>query len=82
MQVELRNPTRTIEFDKAMSVAKLLNKLELERGSVLVICDGTLVPYDAMLSHDAIVEVRSVISGGSQAQATGQSLGRVGGRTR
>ena len=65
MQVELRNPTRTIEFDEGMSVAKLLNRLELDRGSVLVICDGTLVPHDAMLPADARVEVRNVISGGS-----------------
>lgn len=66
MQVELRNPTRTIEFDEGMSVAKLLNKLKLDRGSVLVICDGTLVPVDASLPHDAVVEVRNVISGGAR----------------
>lgn len=65
MQVELRNPTRTIEFDEGMSVAKLLNRLKVDRGSVLVICDGTLVPYDSSLPHDAVVEVRNVISGGA-----------------
>lgn len=65
MQVELRNPTRTLHFDEGMSVTKLLNRLGLERGSVLVIRDGTLVPHDAYLGDDAVVEVRSVISGGS-----------------
>ena len=65
MRVELRNPTRTVEFDEGMSVAKLLNRLEMDRGSVLVICDGTLVPYDSSLPADAVVEIRNVISGGA-----------------
>ena len=66
MQVELRNPTRTLEFDEGMSVTKLLHRLELDRGSVLVICNGTLVPHDSMLPADAVVELRSVISGGAE----------------
>ena len=65
MKIELRNPSRTVEFDEGMSVARLLNKLKLNRESVLVICDGTLVPYDATLDADAQVEIRNVISGGS-----------------
>ncbi len=47
-----------------MSVVKLLKRLELSREEVLVIQDGTLVPGDALLSADAVVEVRPVISGG------------------
>jgi len=66
MQIELRNPVRTIELEGPMSVARLLNKLELNRESVLVISDGTLVPADATLPADAKVEIRSVISGGAQ----------------
>jgi len=65
MKIELRNPTRTIEVDGAMSVTKLLNRLELNSASVLVICDGTLVPTDAFLPADAVVEIRNVISGGA-----------------
>ena len=66
MRVELRNPTRTLDFDGPMSVAKLLNKLEVSRETVLVICDGTLVPHDATLDDHSVVEIRSVISGGGR----------------
>lgn len=65
MKVELRNPTRTVEVDGPISVAKLLNRLDLNSASVLVICDGTLVPHDSSLPDDASVEIRNVISGGS-----------------
>lgn len=65
MQIELRNPTRTVEVKGPMSVAKLLNRLELNSASVLVISNGALVPIDARLDDDAVVEIRSVISGGS-----------------
>ena len=66
MQVELRNPTRMVEFDGPMVVTALLASLALNRESVLVIRDGTLVPGDAMLADDDHIEIRSVISGGSQ----------------
>ena len=65
MKIELRNPTRTLEIPGAMSVQKLLNKLDVNSASVLVICDGTLVPTDAFLQDDAVVEIRNVISGGA-----------------
>ncbi len=65
MVVELRNPSRTMEFDGPMAVTALLGRLSLNRESVLVIRDGTLVPGDAILADDDHVEIRSVISGGS-----------------
>ena len=67
MKVLLRNPSRELAVEGPISVVALLNGLELPRESVLVICDGTLVPGDAMLADDAVIEIRPVISGGSGA---------------
>lgn len=61
----LRNPTREVEIPGPMSVVKLLNRLELNRESVLVIRSSTLVPGDAMLADDDTIEIRPVISGGA-----------------
>lgn len=65
MKVHLRNPSRTIEVDGPVSIVALLGRLELNRESVLVISDGTLVPGDAMLSDSDEIEIRPVISGGA-----------------
>jgi len=48
-----------------MSVVALLQKLDLNRESVLVICADTIVPGDAVLADGDTVEIRPVISGGS-----------------
>ena len=64
MKVHLRNPTRTLEVDGPVSIVALLQRLELNRESVLVIRGGTLVPGDAILADDDEVEIRPVISGG------------------
>ncbi len=66
----LRNPRRELDIAGPMSVVKLLNRLELNRESVLVISGGTLVPGDAMLDDDAEIEIRPVISGGQWPTAT------------
>lgn len=66
MKVILHNPTRELLVRGPISIIKLLNQLELNRESVLVIRDSTLVPGDAILNDDDTVEIRPVISGGER----------------
>lgn len=75
MKVLLRNPRRDIELPGPMSVTKLLRELGLNRESVLVIRDSTLVPGDAMLDDTDSIEIRPVISGGDGGGA-GEAPGR------
>jgi sulfur carrier protein len=64
MKVLLRNPSRELEVTGSTTVVALLQRLEINRESVIVIRDGTLVPGDARLGADDVVEIRPVTSGG------------------
>lgn len=65
MKVLLRNPRREIDVAGGRSVDRLLDELGLSREAHLVIRNGTLVPGDARLEEDDVIEVRPVISGGA-----------------
>jgi sulfur carrier protein len=64
VQVTLRNPKRVLEITGPVRVHALLDRLELNRESVLVIRGDTLVPGDALLDDADDIEIRPVISGG------------------
>ena len=64
MRVLLRNPRRELDVPGPTSVVALLQRLDVNRESVLVIRDGELVPGDARLLDEDVVEIRPVISGG------------------
>lgn len=64
MRVLLRNPRRELELVGPVTVVRLLEQLELNRESVLVVRGDTLVPGDALLDDDDVIEIRPVISGG------------------
>ena len=65
MKVLLRNPRREVDVDGPIRVVALLDRLELNRESVLVVRGDTLVPGDALLEDSDTVEIRPVISGGA-----------------
>jgi sulfur carrier protein len=62
--VRLRQPKREITVEGISTVNQLLDRLDLNRESFLVIRNGTLVPGDGHLDDDDTIEVRPVVSGG------------------
>ena len=65
MKVVLRNPRRELDMHGPIRVHALLERLEINRESVLVIRGDTLVTGDVQLGDDDEVEIRPVVSGGT-----------------
>ena len=65
MKIILRNPRREIEIPGPMVADSLLRRLEINPETVLIICNGTLVPRDTRFTDDDEIELRPVISGGA-----------------
>lgn len=65
MKVVLRNPRRELDVRAPIAVHTLLERLEINRESVLVLRGDSLVTGDAVLEEGDVVEVRPVISGGA-----------------
>lgn len=63
--VRLRNPSREMTVKGPALVSVVLERLQINRESVLVIRNGTIVPNDTRLEDDDTIEIRPVISGGA-----------------
>jgi tRNA-5-methyluridine54 2-sulfurtransferase len=67
VRVRLRNPDRVEQVDGPLTVGELLDRLDVNPHTALVIHDGELVTADTDLPDEAEVEIRPVISGGAGA---------------
>jgi sulfur carrier protein len=70
MRVVLRNPRREVEVAGNRRVKDVLRDLDILPETVLVIRGDDLVTADQMLREDDVIELRPVMSGGSQPHAS------------
>jgi len=68
VQVQLSHPARTVEVKGPKKVKELLRELNLPVEAHLVIKGDDLVTEDEMLYEGDQIEIRPVISGGSEAK--------------
>ena len=65
MKVRLRNPDRELEVDGGRKVDAVLGELGIDPDTVLVIRDRELLTREDRLDPADAIEIRPVISGGS-----------------
>lgn len=69
VKVILRHPRRSeVEVHGRRRVEELLRELNVHPDTVLVIRGGELLTRDVVLSEDDLIEVRPVISGGTNSR--------------
>jgi len=68
MRVQLSHPARTVEVDGPKRARDVLRELNLVVEAHLVIRDDELVTEDELLHDKDRIEIRPVISGGSQVE--------------
>lgn len=71
MHITILPQRKLVELDGRRRAGDVLRQLGFLPGTAMVIRGDVLVPESAMLEADDRIEVRSVISGGSGAPASG-----------
>jgi uncharacterized protein (TIGR00269 family) len=71
MKVKLRNPTRVVEVPGPLSVRSLLDRLQINPETVLVIRESDLLTREVRLTDADEIEIRPVISGGAPRGSSG-----------
>lgn len=66
MKVVLRNPRREVEVPGGRRVKDVLKELDVIPETVLVIRGDTLITLDQVVGDQDIIELRPVMSGGSE----------------
>jgi len=71
MKVVLRNPRREVEVAGNRRVKDVLRELDILPETVLVIRGDDLVTADQLVRDDDVIELRPVMSGGSEPRLSG-----------
>ncbi|HEX9409783.1 MAG TPA: MoaD/ThiS family protein, partial [Methylomirabilota bacterium] len=68
VKIKLRNPSREVELPGRKRVKEVLKELDILPGTVLVIRGSDLLTADEVVGEGDELEVRPVMSGGSDRQ--------------
>jgi len=83
MKVMLRNPRREVEVPGGRRVKDILKDLDIIPETVLVIRGDSLITHDQVVADSDTIELRPVMSGGSEPRAprAGHPRSEPGSRT-